>query len=368
VRPPAGLIDSTHEEQDVIQIHEAVTLLLPFQCRTLRLSHRLLESLGGVSRFILSALSAGLNLEQVAEVSGLPEAALGRQLAFLSQHGFVDVPAEGRVPALGERGRRILEVERLLEHDLHPVWLDAFTLRQQVVLLLAGLEPGALLPEPPATGPCLAAVMPRRTRAYLHFDEMNRLRTLLDAQALAGLLETLWPGSDALIQEELDHWDYELLRLVEPEIQYLPLSVPAGGLGLSMGASGRDPAWPLVSLPVLELETCFSRDPSLSWSIEVPETEHHLIELVSNGLLGPRRNVGDEPADARVLVLPARTHGAGPNLPPVALPVGVSAVVKARQHRLICSMDGHAILTRLAEVYPDEAFCSAGRKREEMAA
>lgn len=357
-----------HEKQDVIQVNEAVTLLLPFQCHTVRLSHRLLKSLGGVSRFMLSALDDGLTLGQVAEVTGLPEAALGRQLAFLSQHGFVDERADGRAPALSERGRRMRAVERLLHHDRHSIWLDAFTLRQQVVFLLAGLEPTALLPEPPATGQSLAAVMPCRAQAYWHFDEMNRLRTLLDAQVLTGLLATLWPDADTLIHEELDHWDYELLRVAESEVQYLPLAFPAGGLSLSRGGNGRDPAWPLASLPVLELETRFSRDQSLPWPVEVPEAEHRLIELVSNGLLEPRWRAADLQADGRVLTLPVRTQGAAPNLPPVALPVGVAAVVKARSHRLACNLDGSTIAARLAQAHPGQAFCTAVRKREGMAA
>lgn len=350
----------------MIQVNEAITLLLPFHCRTIRLSHRLLDSLGGVSRFMLSALGAGLTLEQVAEVTGLPGAALGRQLAFLSQHGFVDAPAEGRAPALGERGRRMLEVERLLYRDRHPIWLDAFTLKQQVVFLLAGLEPAALLPEPPTAGSGLAAVMPRRARTYWSFDELNRLRTLLDAQTLAELLAMFWPGEDALIHEELDHWDYELLRPAELEPQYLPLAFPAGSLGVHSGVGGRDPAWPLASLPVLELETRFSRDAALPWPVEVPEAERRLIELVSHGLLGPRWRADELPADSRVLALPARTHGAAPDLPPVALPAGVAAIVKARPHRLACCLDADVIVARLVQAHSGQVFCSAGR--EEMAA
>lgn len=357
-----------HEKQDVIQVNEAVTLLLPFQSHTLRLSHRLLKSLGGVSRFMLSALDDGLTLGQVAEVTGLHEAALARQLGFLSQHGFVDEPAEGRAPALGERGHRMLAIERLLHHDRHSIWLDAFTLKQQVVFLLAGLEPAALLPEPPVAEQSLAAVMPCRAQPYWHFDEMNRLRTLLDEQVLTALLATFWPGADTLIHEELDHWDYELLRVAEPEVQYLPLAFPAGGLRLSSGGSSRDPAWPMASLPVLELETRFSCDQTLPWPVDVPETEHRLIELVSNSLLEPRWSAAKLLADGRALALPVRTQGTAPDLPPVALPVGVAAFVKAKSHRLACSLDGSAIAARLAQAHPDQAFCSDWRKREEMAA
>ena len=357
-----------HEKQDVIQVNEAVTLLLPFQSHTLRLSHRLLKSLGGVSRFMLSALDDGLTLGQVAEVTGLHEAALARQLGFLSQHGFVDEPAEGRAPALGERGHRMLAIERLLHHDRHSIWLDAFTLKQQVVFLLAGLEPAALLPEPPVAEQSLAAVMPCRAQPYWHFDEMNRLRTLLDEQVLTALLATFWPGADTLIHEELDHWDYELLRVAEPEVQYLPLAFPAGGLRLSSGGSSRDPAWPMASLPVLELETRFSCDQTLPWPVDVPETEHRLIELVSNSLLQPRWSAAKLLADGRALALPVRTQGTAPDLPPVALPVGVAAFVKAKSHRLACSLDGSAIAARLAQAHPDQAFCSDWRKREEMAA
>lgn len=350
----------------MIKVNEAVTLLLPFQCRTLKLSHRLLKSLGGVSRFMLSALGAGLTLEQMTEVTGLPEAALSHQLAFLSQHGFVNALTEGQAPILGERGRRMLEVERLLLRDLLPVWLDTFTLKQQVALLLAGLEPEALQPNPATAGPSLAATMPRRTPSYRHFDEVNRLRTLLDAHALAGVLATFWPGEAPLIQDEQDHWDYELLRTAEPELRYLTLAFPAGGLSLFSGVGGRNPTWPQASLPALELETRFSRDPALPWMVEVPEAEHHLIELVSHGRLGPHWRANELPADTQTVALPACAKGAVPDLPIVALPAGVAAVVKARPCRLTCSLDVNAIVVRLMETHPGQVFCRAGREREEF--
>ena len=204
--------------------------------------------------------------------------------------------------------------------------------------------------------------MPRRTPPYRHFDETNRLRTLLDAQARAGVLSTFWPGEGSLIQEEQDHWDYELMRIAEPELRYLTLDFPSGGLSLLSGVGQSNPTWPLASLTALELETRFSRDPALPWMVEVPEAEHHLIELVSHGRLGPHWRANEIPADARTVALPARANGAAPDLPTVALPPGVAAVVKARPCRLTCSLDVNAIVVRLMETHPGQVFCRSERE------
>ena len=47
----------------VIRINRALTFLLPFDRYSLTLSHRLLDSLGGVSRFLLRAMEQGLSLD-----------------------------------------------------------------------------------------------------------------------------------------------------------------------------------------------------------------------------------------------------------------------------------------------------------------
>lgn len=328
--------------------------MLPFRSYGLRLSHRLLTHLGGVSRFMLKALGEGLTVDMIASITALSPASLEQHLSFLSQHGFLTPAGDcSSANVLTDRGCRMIKIERLLERDLLPVWLDAFTLKRNMALMLVGVGSAELLETEVAHhDPSLETVasMPVRPRSYHSFDELNRVRSLLPEQeALAQLLIGFCQADEGLAQEELDHWEFSLVRPEEPELRHLPLTFPAGGLQLSP-ALDESSGWPHVSLPVLELTTRFSCDKQLPWMVSLPSEERRFVELVGRSEVNlcqhlsslVQQRVGND-----ALRLPESVGGDAPDLPHVRLEPGVSATTEVRRFQFPCSLKADDISDRL---------------------
>lgn len=338
----------------MIRLNKTVTLMLPFRRYTLRLSHRLLTSLGGVSRFMLRALEAGLTLDSLANITGLSDATLAQQQAFLVQHHFVRInPDDTHTPAmLSERGRRMIEVERLLQNEEQSIWLDAFTLKRHAVHLIASPDPEHLLSDPAGRdfGPYTVAVVPARARSYHAFDEVGRLRTLLSPDVLAELLAAFWPGANDLITEEIDHWEYTMVVPGAQELEYLPMTFEEDALTLDLHASPQSATLPAVLLPVLDLTTRFSRVEAFPWPVTVPTPVRQILELVS---LGPVPGLAEHPAaeaSGETIVLPASLEDGPPALMgDTQLPPGLSATLSVRHFQVRCHIDQEAFRHQLHE-------------------
>lgn len=356
----------------VIRIDKPITVMLPFHRHGLRLSHRLLTNLGGVSRFILSALDHGLTVDMIANVTALSPSSLKKQLEFLSQHGFAasNVDDPGRF-VVSDRGRRMIDVERLLQRDEHTVWLDAFTLKRQIVFMLAGIDEAEL--QPASLGHSsehLSAAMPVRERAYHKFDQLNRVRGLLEQDALVQLLTACWPNEERLIQEELDHWEYSLIRSDDHELRYLALVFPAGALTL-LPPSNQALAWPNVALPVVELTTRFGRAKNVPWRVDLPETEHRIVELVCLTELKAMHWFQADPSpgsssSASLMELPGSNGADMPELAWTPLPPGVSATADVRRSQLTCSLDIEALPQRLLSEWPRQVLMKGIRVPAEV--
>jgi hypothetical protein len=350
----------------VIRLEKPLIVMLPFQPQGLRLSHRLLESLGGVSRFILKALGEGLTLDQVSSVTALSEATLQRQVDFLTQHGFLDAPSSSEAhPTPSARGLRMMEVERLLQHGGHPtVWLDAFTLIRSSAVMLIQPQASELLADPaahdlidPAEGHI--ALMPVRSRRNRWFDELGRIRQLLDAEGMNRLLTNLWPDSPDVAHEELDHWDVSLTSRAEDEAtRYLPLVLPASETLLLPERSERS-AWPAVAVPVLDVTTRFAADRSLPWRVVAPPEDRRTIELfgLSEVATSPGHRHPLEPSElpASMCLPSAAAHTPMPS-PATSLPLGISATVGLRRSHLRYRLDAEAALALLASDREERIF------------
>lgn len=337
----------------MIRLNKTVTLMLPFRRYPLRLSHRLLSSLGGVSRFMLRALADGLTQNQLADVTGLSDTTLAQQLTFLAQHHFMQIdPDHPHVPAtLSERGRRMVEVERLLQRGEQSIWLDAFTLKRHAVHLLASPAPEHLLSDPasPDFGPNAVAIVPPRARGYHAFDEAGRLRTLLSPDVLAELLAAFWPDAEDLITEEMDHWEYTLGKPEGQELDYLSLTFAQDTLTLDPHADPKSATLPVALLPVLDLTTRFSRVEAFPWPVTVPAPFRQTLELVS---LGAVSGLAEHPAEAsgKPIVLPASLEDGLPDLVgDTQLPPGLSATLSVRHFQVRCHLDQEAFRHRLHE-------------------
>lgn len=330
----------------MIRLQKTVTLMLPFRRYPLRLSHRLLTSLGGVSRFMLRALDASLTMDQLAEVTGLSDTTLLQQLNFLAQHHFVQIdPNNLSAPAkLSERGRRMIEVERLLQQGEQFVWLDAFTLKRHAVHLMASPDPEHLLPDPVGRNfsPYTVAVVPTRARSYHAFDEVGRLRTLLSTEVLAELLVAFWPDASDLITEEIDHWTYVLGREGRQDLDYLAIAFEQGALALDIRADPQNASLPTVLLPLLELTTRFSRVEGFPWQVTVPAPVRQIIEMVSLCAVpgGAEYPAADSELPGETIVLPTSLEDGQPEQIGISqLPPGLSAELGVRRFHVPCHID-----------------------------
>lgn len=338
----------------MIQLQKTVTLMLPFRRYPLRLSHRLLTSLGGVSRFMLRALDSGLTMGQLSEVTGLSDTTLVQQLNFLAQHHFVQIdPDDLQAPAkLSERGCRMIEVERLLQRGEQSIWLDAFTLKRHAVHLMASPDPEHLLPDPAGRdfSPYTVAVVPARARSYHAFDEVGRLRTLLSTDVLAELLAAFWPDASDLITEEIDHWEYVLGRQGSQGLDYLSITFEQGTLALDTRADPQNASLPTVLLPLLDLTTRFSRVEGFPWQVTVPAPVRKVIEMVSlcavPGLA--EHPVAEAVLSGEAIVLPASLEDGQPEQIGITqLPPGLSAKLGVRHFQVPCHIDQTAFQYQL---------------------
>lgn len=283
----------------------------------------------------------------IADITGLPDVTIQTQIEFLCLHDFIehgvaatDTDPSGTPTKLSERGHRLLEVERLLKDEAEQfIWLDSFTQQRNMTHLLL-IDPTDLLD---TVGP-VSATMPVRPRPYSLFDEIGRLRTLLSAEGKAGLVTLLgrfWPGADALITEERDHWEYALDRppsdqQAEPahwSIVFAPhaLSLHPHPLQLRSTLCA-------VRLPVLETTLSFQRAEGLPWSITPPPSRHIALEQVSYRPIPDLPSHAAEPkSDA--LILPTMPLAQTPDLPTLPLPPGLCATFSARTTHRIYHLD-----------------------------
>lgn len=357
------------DELTVIRINKSVTLLLPFHRHTLQLSHRLLNGLGGVSGFLLQALADGLTLPQLVEVTGLSANALLQQLGFLEQHHFVTFDRNGDTPAivLAERGARMVAVQGLLANLKPTVWLDAFTLKHHAVHLLTSLDTEQLLqiPEDAVFRDQLTVRMPMRYRVYRPFEQLNRLRSLLDEGALLTLLMYFDPEQGALIAEEAAHWEYSLSYPERDEPpSYFPVVFDDGEFCLAPRAQppGRATLPPAV-LPVLGLTRRFEQADDFPWPVSVPSPSTDYVELVSQTrLAGFRPEPEAQGNSSGAIVFPMSIDRAPPTwLPDTVLPPGVASTLAASRHELACELD-HAALSRQMHLYEDILLFSFNHK------
>ena len=354
----------------MIRIDKPVTFLLPFDRYSLTLSHRLLDSMGGVSRFLLRAIEQELSLAALIEVTALSEAVLLNQLAYLQAHHYLQVEEgdDGLLLWLTPRGASIVQVERLLEDSRLSIWMDAFTLSRHAVHMVMFDDCATLPPPMPADDAPSAVVVnvPRRTgragRPRL-FDDANRLRGLLEQSGLKQLLEHCWGADCELIASEFEHWEFELGKDEgeQAELQ-VPVEYAAGELLLRLKTSSnqcKPDALPLLTLPVIELTHSFKRVAHFPWPVDLPPTCVQRLELVSSGTLSRfAENVVAEAEDARHSKLPMCPETTVPAaLGTVTVPSGISMQASTRTLRLLCSMD-EVQFSRHLQCTPDALILS----------
>jgi len=337
----------------------AITLLLPFQRYRLRFSHRLLDSLGGVSRFILRALADGLTLERIAEVVALSHTVLLQQMAFLAQHHFLAMARDdgdaAPVVTLLERGGRMVAVERRLREGDHLVWLDAFTLDRKAVHMLVTTDPESLVRIPSGEtnldGKAVVR-LPSRGHPYHLFDDASRLHRLLSQDKLATLLGHFWRDAESLIAEEIDNMDYILSTEPTNEPEYHPVIIePAELFDISDGSvPEKRPTLPPLLVPVLGMKVEFSRVEGFPWPVVVPPARTSYMELVTHRSLP--HFVADgvtEPPAHGVAVAPAAIGANLPEIDETVVPPGLSATFSAIRTFARRDIDHLALTIRMHE-------------------
>ncbi|HAY08214.1 MAG TPA: hypothetical protein DCY26_16375 [Hyphomonas sp.] len=337
-----------------ISSQATITLLLPFQRYRLRFSHRLLDSLGGVSRFVLRALADGLALEQIAEVTALSHMVLLQQMTFLERHHFVSIARDTDAPVvtLLERGARIIAVEQYLRQGDHRVWLDSFTVDRNAAHLLVTPDPGSLIRIPLGDSRRDARPevrLPVRRYQYHLFDDVSRLHRLLDQNKLADLIGHFWSGAQELISEEVDYMDCVLAQETMDTQDYYPLRLSAGELLdiADTAAAGKKAALPLLLVPVLEVTLKFGRAEGFPWPVAIPPARTSYLELVTQRPLPHFISDGQaDPAAPDVAVVPAAIGTHQPELTDTIVPAGLSVTCTTSRTYARRTID-HQALTRL---------------------
>jgi hypothetical protein len=361
----------------VIRFNKSIHLLLPFNRYDFKLSHRLLDSLGGVSRFMLRGLADGLTLEQLAETTGLSRVIMLHQLTFLEQHYFVSIDRSCTIPAakLNERGARIVQVERHLRDFQQTVWLDAFTMKRHAIHLLACSDPDHMSPLPSCADIVEETTirLPERARSYRQFDESNRLRTLLSQDALTALLNYWWNDAEELIADEIEHWEFSLGRQdrdAQPDYFSVRFEPDELGMNPHSGIDAGRATLPAVLVPVLGLTYKFSQAEGFPWPVTVPPFSTRYLELISYGRLhdGFTPQLVEPAAAEAGVIIPANIGQQLPaDLPYVDAPPGLSATLSVSRHYELCGID-HAALTRQMHQHEDVLLFSFNHRVAEKEA
>lgn len=362
----------------MVRLNRPVTFLLPFNPYTLKVSHRLLDSMGGVSRFILRALGQGLTLDQIVEVTGLSQSTLLHQLSFLEQHYFLksDHSVEPHpVTTLTERGRRMIDVERRLEGFAQAIWIDGFTLKRHEAHLLVTTsltDLTALSATATAADEDAVVTLPQRSKAFRAFDEVNRLRNVLSQDALARLLEHCWTDASQLIADEIDHFECSLLRPVDMEPVHLPVTFAPGELVLRMQGEGlakKDASLPTLALPVIRLQQTFRRAEGFPWPVSAPPASAYCVELASHTKIAEISLAATiDAAAVDHVVIPAVTGDTLPeSIEAILAPPGLAVEVSVTRHHLPCALDHHDLSQKMHQQEGVLVF-STNFKPEAMAA
>ena len=359
-----------------IRITRPITLQLPFRLCRIQLSHRMLRNMGAVSRFMLRAVAAGLARPMLARTCGLPDATVLRQLQFLADHGYVQCQNDDSC-ALTELGARMVEVQGLLSQFDMVVGLDTFTTRRHAVHLaiFLGLQHASSAPqdEHPADEGLIYRCEPRRQH-YRWFDEINRLRLLLDRPPImAGLLQSRYPDAANLAWSEREHWIYALHPLEGSAPVWL--SARFASEELRFHDLDEDACTPPVPLPVLAMTQTYTAARGLPWPVTVPSPRTRQVEMLGHGELADLYHPdslippGEEPERAWTLVAgldPQNTRRPPWEDTPVG--AGLSMSTHIRQGYIRASFDHRQISAGLDDCDEARVFSFNGREDLESAA
>lgn len=303
---------STHVVHDaptapVLAPGRPIRLGVPFSMYRLHISHRLLDHLGAVSRFLLHALAQGATFETICSVTALSPATITAQCDYLRYQGYL-----GDGMALAALGQEMVELAALLPQCVVDIGVDNFCGKNIFVLPVDAPAPTVVAPD---------ATLPeaRHVRQYDHQGRVGEILLDNDGKGLLNFLNYFWEPHSTVFAQQLRYLDCRLEPLPGHPAARLTVSIDSSKLVPVTKLAAREVG---VVLPVLDVARHGEPVPDWPWPVTLPAPDRHRVDLFSLGLLDDGLPVVDATDDARRVLGHAAPDGA-PALPALSVPAGV---------------------------------------------
>ena len=292
---------SKSEITGAVLLHD-LSVAIPFQCYSITLKHRLIDSLGGVSRFVLAALTQeNVTLETIKKITALTDEHLEPFTTRFIRLGWL---TEDRT-TLTQKGRAIAQATLLVDQSAR-VWIDSInTVVKNPFILLsdnnlqASIADGAVSLEPKKQGKARNAkhqkeriekLFAKLDKARMAAAEEKRQR--IDTSSFTKFLISIFEQKSQVIIDNAADWYFEV-DVKDEEVLYLMTILPKG-TPFDSDFNESDAAIQL-SLPCLTCDIRF--DQQSRKYFDVPNDRNLCLSLYSGALIEKKNVMLKEPSE-----------------------------------------------------------------------
>lgn len=290
--------DLVSEFADNVLLHE-VPVAIPFQCYSITLKHRLIDSLGGVSRFVLTALAQeNVTLETIKTITGLS----GEHLEpFITRFIRLEWITEDRT-LLTYKGRAIAKAILLVDQSTK-VWIDSIkNMSGHPLILMSDHQLKSVLPDgvisltPKKQGKVRNAKdqKERLEKFFLKLDKIQesgppQKKIIIDDRNFICFLADAFDRERQVIYDNAADWYFEL-SVNDDEVSYLVAELPKGTEFDSKPSKGD--LGVQFSLPCIMCNIKF--DQQSKKYFDIPSDKNFYISLYSGALIEDKQILLEE--------------------------------------------------------------------------
>lgn len=284
-------------------LQDDLWVAVPFQCYKLTLKHRLIDSLGGVSRFLLAALTQeNVTLETIKIITALTDEHLEPFITRFIRLGWMSEDCT----MLTQKGRAIAHATLLVDQSAK-IWIDSINnvsghplILWNDHLLQNAMPDGVILLTPKKQGKAKNAKdqKERLEKLFLKLDKIqaagqSKKKLPIDEKNFTCFLADAFDQAGQVIYDNAADWYFEL-NVHDDEAAHLIVTLPKGTEFDS--ESSVDDLAVHFSLPCITCEIKFDRKGEKYF--DIPSDKSLCISLYSGALVKDRDILLEEGFDS----------------------------------------------------------------------
>ena len=292
---------SKSEITGAVLLHD-LSLAIPFQCYSITLKHRLIDSLGSVSRFVLAALTQeNVTLETIKKITALTDDHLEPFITRFIRLGWMKEDCT----MLTQKGRAIAQATLLVDQSVK-VWIDSIdkAIANPFILLSdsklqASIADGVATLTPKQQGKARNAKH-QKERIERFFARLDKTRMVaakekgqrLDASSHTKFLISIFEQKSQVILDNAADWYFEA-GVKDEDVLFLMTTLPKGtpfDSGFNKSDTGIQ-----FSLPCITCDIRFDKQSRKYF--DVPNDRILCISLYSGALIERNNVMLKEPCD-----------------------------------------------------------------------